>query len=71
MMEPGNWIAIIAIAISVMGAAAGWMFRMARGMTKLEAIVLRVENCEKAVEKTSVKLEDHSVRLTKLETTGS
>tara|TARA_R110002020_G_scaffold43645_6_gene126591 strand:+ start:1486 stop:1698 length:213 start_codon:yes stop_codon:yes gene_type:complete len=70
-MEPGNWIAVIAITISVVGAAAGWMFRMARGMTKLEAIVLRVENCEKAVEKSSIKLEDHSVRLTKLESSSA
>jgi len=69
-MDTGNWIAIIAITISVVGAAAGWMFRMARGMTKLEAIVHRVKNCEKAVEKSSAKLEDHAVRLVKLETTS-
>tara|TARA_R100000808_G_scaffold17862_1_gene39276 strand:+ start:11630 stop:11842 length:213 start_codon:yes stop_codon:yes gene_type:complete len=69
-MEPGNWIAVIAITISVVGAAAGWMFRMARGMTKLEALVHRVEKCEKAVEKSSAKLEDHAVRLVKLETTS-
>jgi hypothetical protein len=66
-MGQAEWIAVLAIAAATMGGAIGWMMRISRGLTKLEAMVFRIEKVEDTVERHGERLEGHSTRITVLE----
>ena len=67
-MPTSEWLTVVAIGIGLLGGASGWMRRISRGLTKLEAMVVRIEKNESRLQRHSDRLDEHGTRLTVIET---
>ena len=66
-MNDEAWLAVMAIGVAVLGAQVGWMLRISRQLTRLEAMVHRVDASDLRLQRHSDKIDGHATRLAVIE----
>ena len=66
-MGASEWLAVVGISVTIVGATVAWMIRISRQLARIEAIVERLARIEDAVSEVQRTVNQHGERISVLE----